>query len=75
VRLRRFPQVVGEAVSQGVADYTTPAAEQRHYERPLEGFDVPAERGLCLVSALAAEPHTPLEQAVRTTLNGLGCLS
>ncbi len=27
-----------------------------------------------LLQALGAEPHTPLEQAVRTTLAGLGCL-
>ena len=27
-----------------------------------------------LSAVLAAEPRTPLEQAVRTTLTGLGCL-
>jgi len=27
-----------------------------------------------LVSVLGAEPHTPLDQAVRETLQGLGCL-
>ena len=27
-----------------------------------------------LVAALGAEPHTPLERAVRTTLASLGCL-
>ncbi|WP_174900512.1 hypothetical protein [Rugamonas rubra] len=28
-----------------------------------------------LLEVLGAEPDTPLEQAVRTTLHGLGCLS
>jgi len=28
-----------------------------------------------LVNALGAEPHTPLNEAVRTTLAGLGCLT
>ncbi len=27
-----------------------------------------------LVAAIGAEPHTPLEQAIRTTLEALGCL-
>ena len=27
-----------------------------------------------LVATLCAEPHTPLERAVRTTLASLGCL-
>ena len=27
-----------------------------------------------LVAAIGAEPHTPLDDAVRTTLRGLGCL-
>jgi nucleoside-diphosphate-sugar epimerase len=28
-----------------------------------------------LVKALGAEPHTPLDEAVRATLAGLGCLT
>ena len=27
-----------------------------------------------LVAALGAEPHTPLDEAVRATLSGIGCL-
>jgi hypothetical protein len=30
--------------------------------------------GTRLMSVLGGEPHTPLDEAVRTTLFGLGCL-
>ena len=69
LRARRFPWPLLVAASPFVT-FLREMMEMRYLWR--EPLRLDNRR---LIAALGAEPHTPLDQAVRRTLAGLGCLS
>jgi hypothetical protein len=67
LRVRRFPWWLVQATAWAVPLFRELMEMRYLWEQPLfMGNDR-------LVAFLGDEPHTPLDQAVRTTLQGLGC--
>jgi nucleoside-diphosphate-sugar epimerase len=66
--LRRFPWLLARLASPFVTLFREIAEMRYLWQEPV------ALDNSRLVALLGAEPHTPLDEAVRATLTGLGCL-
>ncbi|HEU0060979.1 MAG TPA: NAD-dependent epimerase/dehydratase family protein [Hyphomicrobiaceae bacterium] len=67
-RIRRFPWILLYALSPFVTVFREMLELRYLWQRPVRLDNAK------LVAFLGSEPHTPIDEAVRSTLEGLGCL-
>src|SRR5215510_13393987 len=67
-RIRRFPWLLVYALSPFVTVFREMLELRYLWQRPVKLDNAK------LVACLGSEPHTPIDEAVRSTLEGLGCL-